>query len=261
LLTRKGKRLPSDRLSDLLGDQGLMECARWSECEPIVRELARELPDFDSVWLDAMVQRQLLTPWQASQLQLERPGRLVVGGRQLREPLGSTTFLAFAPGARSLEIMKSVAGSGERMTALLETVKRSGAKHPRSIVLPALAEPDDDSNTIWLSSAWILGWDFSELLVRGGRLPWQAVAEVGRELLQALAWFESGGTNCAGGSVFAAIESATSDSGSAAVAPSLRRHRPGVVRQRASRGCSQRDPCCRLSAVATSDSPRTRGMC
>lgn len=193
MLTRRGKRLPSDRLSDLLGDQGLMECARWSECEPIVRELARELPDFDSVWLDAMVQRQLLTPWQASQLQLERPGRLVVGGRQLREPLGSTTFLALARGARSLEIMKSVAGSGERMTALLETVKRSGAKHPRSIVLPALAEPDDNSSTIWLSSAWILGWDFSELLVRGGRLPWQAVAEVGRELLQALAWFESAG--------------------------------------------------------------------
>lgn len=193
MLTRRGKRLPSDRLSDLLRDQGLTECARWSECEPIVRELARELPDFDSVWLDAMVQRELLTPWQASQLQLEQPGRVVVGGRQLREPLGSATFLALDPASRSLQVMKRVAGSGERMTALLETMKRSGARHPRSVVLPALAEMDTESNTISLAAAWVPGWDFSELIVRGGRLPWSAVAEVGRELLQALAWFESAG--------------------------------------------------------------------
>ncbi|MGV2334569.1 MAG UNVERIFIED_CONTAM: hypothetical protein LVR18_10805 [Planctomycetaceae bacterium] len=243
-----------------------------------MRELARELPDFDSVWLDAMVQRQLLTPWQASQLQLERPGRLVVGGRQLREPLGSTTFLALAPGARSLEIMKSVAVSGERMTALLETVKRSGAKHPRSIVLPALAEPDDDSNTIWLSSAWIFGWDFSELLVRGGRLPWQAVAEVGRELLQALAWLESAGL--LHGEIVLRNLRLTPAGRIVLVDPFSRRlsrprptpgqplslrHCEGIAPELfgscASRGCSQRNPCCRLSAVATSDSPRTRSIC
>ncbi len=193
MLTRRGKRLPSDRLPNLLRDQGLLEYARWSECEPIVRELAGELPDFDSVWLDAMVRQQLLTAWQASQLQLEHPGRLVVGGRQLREPLGSSTFLAFNVAARSLQVMRQVVGAVDRVTGLLETVQRSGGRPLRSILLPALAEVHAASNTVWLAAAWVPGWDFSELIVRGGRLPWQAVAEVGRELLQALAWLESAG--------------------------------------------------------------------
>ncbi|MEY3176276.1 MAG: Serine/threonine-protein kinase PrkC [Planctomycetota bacterium] len=193
MLTRQGKRRPSSRLTDLLHDQGLDAYARWGDCEPLVRELARDLPDFDSVWLDALVQRQLLTPWQAAQLQLEQPGRLIVGGRLLREPLGRQTFLAYDPAARALQVLRQVAVTGERISGLLDAVQRAGARPPRNVVLPTIADGQKSANNAWLATAWIPGWDFSELLVRGGRLPWGAVAEAGRELLQALAWFEAAG--------------------------------------------------------------------
>lgn len=197
MLIRRGKRLPSDRLPGLLRDQGLGEYAHWSDCEAIVRDLARDLPDFDSVWLDALVQRQLLTPWQASQLQLEPPPRLVIGGRQLREPLGSSTFLALDSRTRSLQVLRRLVVSADRASGILEALQRSGPRPPRSVALPKVVEKETSSSAaaeaVWLATAFVPGWDFSELLVRGGRLPWEVVAEVGRELLQGLAWLESAG--------------------------------------------------------------------
>ncbi|MFM7055611.1 MAG: serine/threonine protein kinase [Planctomycetota bacterium] len=193
MLTRRGNRLPSDRLPKLLRDQGLSDCARWSDCEPIVRQLARDLPDFDSVWLDALVQLQLLTGWQAAQLQLDPPGRLVIGNRQLRDALGSSTFLASEKHARSLQVMRRVAAPAERAREMLAAVQRNGLRPPRAVVIPTLASAESDPQVVWLASVYVPGWDFAELLVRGGRLPWNVVAEAGRELLQALAWLESAG--------------------------------------------------------------------
>lgn len=197
MLIHRGKRLPSDRLPRLLRDQGMGEYARWSDCETIVRDLARDLPDFDSVWLDALVQRQLLTPWQASQLQLESPPRLVIGQRQLREPLGRSTFLALDPRTRSFQVLRRLTVSADRASGILEAVRRSGLRPPRSVALPQLAETETSASAsadaVWLATAFVPGWDFSELLIRGGRLPWEVVAEVGRELLQGLAWLESAG--------------------------------------------------------------------
>ncbi|MFO0999286.1 MAG: protein kinase [Planctomycetaceae bacterium] len=40
-------------------------------------------------------------------------------------------------------------------------------------------------------SPFIPGWSMEELLIRGGRLPWPVVAEIGRELLTVLGWLES----------------------------------------------------------------------
>jgi hypothetical protein len=203
-LTRRGKRHPSDRLCALLEEQGLASGAQWRECESIVRELAGDLPDFDSVWLDAMVQRGLLTGWQSEQLQQEPPGRLRVGSWQLREAPGEWTFLALNSSSGCLEILRRLplvgaagevsgrgAGLAERLNGLLDTVSRSGARPPRSVLLPRIAEVEAES--LWLAEPWVPGWDLEELLIRGGRLPWAAVGEVGRELLQVLGWFESGG--------------------------------------------------------------------
>jgi hypothetical protein len=156
--------------------------------------LARDLPDFDSVWLDALVQQRLLTCWQVAQLQLEPPGRLMIGGRRLRDALGTSTFLAHAVNARSLQVLRRVAVSAERASGLLTQVQRSGVRPPRGLVIPTVAEVEKADEVVWLAGTFVPGWDFAELLVRGGRLPWEVVAEAGRELLQTLAWLESAGT-------------------------------------------------------------------
>ena len=85
---RSRRRQPSDQLLSLLRAEGLAARCDLDRCTPLVRSLAAELPDFDSVWLDAMVQLRQLTPWQASQLQLNPPGSLSVGHYLLLQPLG-----------------------------------------------------------------------------------------------------------------------------------------------------------------------------
>jgi hypothetical protein len=170
-----------------------------------VRELAGDLPDFDSVWLDALVRRRLLTAWQARQLEQDPCGRLSGGSWQLREALGEHTFLAYSVSKRTQQVLRRLpltveefgVGSercvraAEQLTLMLSGLQRPGSRPPRNLVLPTIAAREDAE--MWLSSAWIAGWDFEELLVRGGRLPWEAVAEAGRELLGVLSWLESGG--------------------------------------------------------------------
>lgn len=204
-LTRRGRRSPSNRLTGLLKDQGLGDCAQWAECAAIVRELAGDLPDFDSIWLDALVQRRLLTAWQARQLEQEPCGRLSVGAWQLREPLGKHTYLAYCTSKRTLQVLRRLspgegengaesersARAAEHVASMLSGLQHSGARPPRNLALPTIAARE--TNELWLSSAWVAGWDFEELLMRGGRLPWEAVAEAGRELLGVLSWLESGG--------------------------------------------------------------------
>ena len=57
---------PSDQLIDRLTQLELCSSADIVACEPLVRKLCDGLPDFESVWLDALVQRRILTPWQAA---------------------------------------------------------------------------------------------------------------------------------------------------------------------------------------------------
>ncbi|MFN5732937.1 MAG: hypothetical protein ACK48R_13895, partial [Planctomyces sp.] len=91
---RSGKRQPSEQLLSLLRADGLAARCDLDRCLPLVRTLASELPDFDSVWLDAMVRLRQLTPWQASQLQQTPPGVLSVGRFLLCEQLGEHSLLA-----------------------------------------------------------------------------------------------------------------------------------------------------------------------
>ena len=58
-------RQPSDNLIDFLLEQKLCTRHDVERCEPCVRRLCHDLPDFDSVWLDALVQNHVLTSWQA----------------------------------------------------------------------------------------------------------------------------------------------------------------------------------------------------
>ena len=87
-------RSPSEKLLNLLTSSGLCHRAELDLCEPLVRRLSQELPDFDSVWLDALGERKLLTPWQADQILADDLEKTVVGRYFCKEPLGRATVLA-----------------------------------------------------------------------------------------------------------------------------------------------------------------------
>jgi hypothetical protein len=84
----------------------------------------------------------------------------------------------------------------------LTSIDRCRSSAPAGLALPtelvvqnppdsADAAGSESASAAFLVSPFIRGWSMEELLIRGGRLPWPVVAEIGRELLTVLAWLES----------------------------------------------------------------------
>ena len=200
-------RSPSERLTELLISSGLCSRGELESCEPFVRQLCQDLPDFDSVWLDALVQQRVLTPWQADQILHENGVPLSVGRYQLQESLGRSTYFAKDAQQGTALVLRSLQHSDaaqnpqivRRMEELLTAIERSRSSAPASLILPteivAQGSPSamlsETGHPAYLVTSCVAGWSMEELLIRGGRLPSAVVAEVGRELLVALAWLES----------------------------------------------------------------------
>jgi len=197
-------RTPSERMTQLLLDTGLSTRADLAYCEPFVRRMCQDLPDFDSVWLDTLVQQKILTPWQAECLQSDDPMKAFVDRFVIRDALGQHTFLAMDQTARKLCVVNRIA-SGSATTGppasqareLLNGLQKSRRSAPASLVLPveivqrATTSAADAPHESSLVSPFRSGWTLDELLIRGGRMPFSVVAEIGRELLAAMMWLES----------------------------------------------------------------------
>ena len=76
-------------LRDVLVRLNLCSDRDFRRCRPIVRKLARGIPAFDFVWIDALVQLGSLTAYQAKVLQSAPPDQLCIGRWVLLELLGS----------------------------------------------------------------------------------------------------------------------------------------------------------------------------
>ena len=201
-------RKPSDRLTKILTQQNLCTKAELLNCEPHVRRLCHDLPDFDSVWLDALVQQRCLTAWQADQLQTDTVHAVVVGRFQRQRALGRSTYLAIDEKPSQQFVLRQVttgmnASQEQCIEELLAAIDRLRSTIPAALTVPqeiavcASAQNHDSDHSGTTTSAhffvskFVHGWSMEELLIRGGRLPWEVVAEVGRELLCALTWLES----------------------------------------------------------------------
>ncbi len=201
-------RTPSDRLIEILTVQKLCTRAELMHCEPHVRRLCHDLPDFDSVWLDALVQQRFLTSWQADQLQIGDADSITIGRFQRQRALGRSTSLATDEKRRQQYVLRELPDAtaepiDRQIEEILSSADRLRSTIPTALNLPQEVIADIDSNRSGaentgpptgrrhLVSNFITGWSMEELLIRGGRLPWEVVAEIGRELLSALAWLES----------------------------------------------------------------------
>ncbi|MFP6768352.1 MAG: protein kinase [Planctomycetaceae bacterium] len=190
---------PSAPLQKLLEECGLCDRADLRRCQSRVRRLARDLPTFDSVWLDALLQARILTGYQARVLSSNTPGRIRVGPWVLEERLGggawSETFRASLIGKKAAErrVLKRLvvpsdvrAVVGQRLQQLVTgsaKISHSGIVAPR-IVQRIGAE-------IVLGSSFVEGSNLTELLVRRGRFPAAVVGQIGRALVESLAELET----------------------------------------------------------------------
>ena len=92
---------PSRRLQQILLGLKLCSPRELRRCASRVKALSADLPAFDSVWLDALVQRRILTSWQAQTIEADRPELLRVGPCIVEDRIGQThrsaTYLAQLP--------------------------------------------------------------------------------------------------------------------------------------------------------------------
>lgn len=179
----------------------------WRLCRPAdlrrargrVRQLARDLPAFDSVWIDALVQIGCLTPFQARVLESPAPEQLLVGEYLLQDELGHSrwtrSWVARSLTQNQLVVVKRLTAPRESAADVAnrgrELVRRTANISRSDCILPQACW--EDANGFYLASPFVSGTPLSELLVRRGRFPAAVVWQIARQLLAALSTIHRGG--------------------------------------------------------------------
>ena len=196
---------PSSTLLKTLSALKLCSPRDLRRCRGYVRRLTRDLPAFDSIWIDALVQSRRLTAFQGQSLEMSQGERLQVGPCLLLERLGGTvtaeTFLARRRDADDVCVLKLTSAAPEQLRPQSELLAKlvsvaADFSHP-AIVLPqathAVEWPSAGERRLVSISRHVRGPHLAELLVRRGRFPTSVVVEIGRQLLDGLAALEACG--------------------------------------------------------------------
>lgn len=190
---------PSPQLVQRLIGSGLCRPRDLSRCRARVRRLARDIPTFETVWLDALVQTRKLTAFQADVLGSDTPDRLSVGpflllnsagddGRfehfQARRRDSAAPFLLSRPRGE----LDSPVAAEERLRTFL--TRTSSVVHPG---LASLLGFESVNGQMWVASPWTTGSTLQHLLVRRGRFSARCAVSVVLQMCEALAALESVG--------------------------------------------------------------------
>lgn len=171
-------------------------------CEPTVKRLCQNLPEFDSAWIDALVQRRVLSPWQADILSSSQPERLRVGEYCKTTPITAHTFHAVSVetnrevALHTLEAQSQATQLQRQMKILIDapSAPPGSLEFPRQFLAPGESDATSPPIEGHVASRFVPGWTAEDLIIRGGRIPWPAVAEIGRQALAALCWLEDQNT-------------------------------------------------------------------
>ena len=182
----------SDPIRKLVLELKLCSEGDLRRCHRRVRRLTWDLPAFDSIWLDALVQSGRLTPYQAKLLESNQPGRIKLGpcvavSRLGGGPLGQTLLARPRDGDELcvIKLLDSSAGFSEETVDRLQKLVQGA----RGLAHPSLAAPVSCAgieNQIFLISRYVPGPHLGELLVRRGRFPAAVVWHIGRQLADGL---------------------------------------------------------------------------
>jgi len=183
---------PPQTLIDLLTRLNLATAAQVRAVAPRVRRLAGDLPDFESVWVDALQQARLITPMQASEINAGRGDELICGPYVLGTRLAGPHFAA-CYAARHLETNRTAG------LYLIDRPQRSAAQAVRELghlieqlqpVRGPLSGAIDDVGlrgaSVWVATAAVEGVTALEWMAENGRLPPLIALHVAREMLSRL---------------------------------------------------------------------------
>jgi serine/threonine-protein kinase len=189
---------PPDNLIELLERLSLATRQQVEEAAWRVRRLAGELPLFESVWVDALSQARVLTPFQAAEINAGRGEGLRLGPYVMQRGLASNGlghwFVARHVGNGALvRLMRAGCELGQvrvigQLQALIQDLQ--GLEHPG--LLPPI-EAGAAAGDIWIACKHVEGVCAADWLAHHGRLPPLAVLEIARQTAAALAALEPRG--------------------------------------------------------------------
>jgi len=190
---------PPPSFVELLSRTGLATEADLRRAAPRARRLARGLPLFESVWVDALVQGRVLSPFQAGEINAGRGPRLRLGPYVLCEPLPWPDYVASYRARRAdtgravrLAVIEASGPDAEGMLARLEALAGARKRLSRRQLAPVTDVGMEDGR-IWASSDWVDGLPASQWVLRLGRFPRPAALHVAREMLAAMVALERAG--------------------------------------------------------------------
>lgn len=190
------------QLVNLLERLGLASSWDFRRVRARVRRLARDLPLFESVWIDALQQAGTLTPLQAAELNAGRGEQLGVGPLVLAK---KTDSHGYATSYRGREILTRQLAritltplpghdadvcwpESGRLESLVQRL--SAAEIPG---IAAIERFGVERGQLWTSSRWFAGRSARDWLIRHGRFAPDQVLEIARQMAAALAALEQAG--------------------------------------------------------------------
>jgi len=164
-----------------------------------VRRLARDLPLFESVWIDALVQSRVLTAFQATEIKAGRAEDLVLGPFVLTHQLptlGYAEQFRARPSDQQRQVHVVSFTADRAGTDRCESALQQLVDIGRSIDSPYLAafqESGRAADRLWAAYEEVPGIRLSEHVARRGRLPTRAVLNIARQVVHALVMLEGHG--------------------------------------------------------------------
>ncbi|MEA1950250.1 MAG: protein kinase [Planctomycetota bacterium] len=203
------RHTPPESLVELLGRLGLATADDFRAAAGRARRLARGLPLFESVWIDALAQAGVLTAFQAAETNARRGERLRVGPYVLDRPQGSLqyaeTYAAHEveTGERVLLACQDIGSkppqeSAEIRARLEKLVVDSAPLVSSSGHLLPVVAADVETSRAWAVCRAENGLTDGarsaiEWIIHNGRFTSPAVLEIAREITTALAELQNAG--------------------------------------------------------------------
>ncbi len=194
---------PPEELVDLLARLGLALPGEVRGMRRRVRRLARDLPAFESVWVDALAQARKLTPFQTAQINAGRGESLAVGPYVLQAPLPgpayATTYRARQRDGTSA-VRLTIFPLGAHDAAAVLAAAKALIRQTATLAEPSIVAIQDcglHGDKLWVASKAIYdighGATAQDWMVCNGRFPPPAVLEIARQMIAGLAACERAG--------------------------------------------------------------------
>ncbi len=188
---------PSDSLVRTLAMLHLAGERDWASVAPRVRKLARDLPCFDSLWIDALQQTQRITAYQAAELHAGRGLQLRLGPHLIQQRIGSAgcgvQYEAVHSDTRQrmlLVVQTQEPAAAEAALARLKiSIAKLGESQQGGVHGPISA--GYEGQQLWAAGPLVSGERAAHWLVEFGRFPGEAVLEIARQLVACLAGLEA----------------------------------------------------------------------